>query len=159
MNQTTDNTSSRQRVEPDFFPPGSKVCFICLSNQVFANTLSAIFENNGYLTTGTRDVETAIQKVRLNQYQAVVIEAGADFKTIFHEINSWPGNVRRDINLIVVGKKAPSMHQQMAFVMGANYYLNYSDAADMDKLIKQALDGFHEYYQPWNQAREVMDAN
>lgn len=159
MNQVEEAGVSSQRVEPDFFPPGSKVCFVCLSSEDLSATIRTVFENNGYLTTGTNDVEIARQKLRLNQYQVVVVEADPDFRKIFQAISSWPGIQRRNVNLVVMGKKAPSLHQQMAFVMGANYYLNLNDSREMDKLIRQIIDGYEEYYQPWNKAREEIDAN
>ncbi len=162
MNQVGDSGAvSDQRVEPEFFPPGSKVCFVCLTDPEISRTIRTVFESHGYLTTGTHDVEIARQKLRLNQYQIVVVvlEANPEYKGIFHEINTWPGNLRRDINLIVMGKKAPSLHQQMAFIMGANYYLNLNDAPKMENLIKQVIDGHAEYYQSWNQVREEVDAN
>ncbi|MFP4084489.1 MAG: hypothetical protein ACLFP9_05900 [Desulfonatronovibrio sp.] len=159
MDQNNNSNAMKKRVEPDFFPPGSKVCFLCLSNQGLAQTMGAIFKDNGFLATETQDIEIAVQKLRLNQYQVIVIEAGSEFRKLFQEINSWPGHTRRETNLIVMGQKAPSLHQQMAFIMGANYYLNVNDTPEMKKLIKQVLDGYDEYYQPWNQAREVIDAN
>lgn len=159
MDQNNHSKNMAKRVEPDFFPPGSKVCFLCLSSQDLTQTMGTIFKDNGYLATGTDDIEIAVQKLRLNQYQVIVIEAGSEFRKLFHEINSWSGQTRRDVNLIVMGQKAPSLHQQMAFVMGANYYLNLNDAPEMKKLIKQALDGYSEYHQPWNQAREIIDAD
>jgi hypothetical protein len=158
MDQNDAGVSGR-RVEPDFFPPGSKVCFLCLAGEDLSASIRTIFESHGYLTTGTSDVEIARQKLRLNQYQVVVIEADPDFRTIFQEINSWPGIQRRNINLVVMGKKAPSLHQQMAFVMGANYYLNINDGPQMEKLIRQVIDGYDEYYLPWNKAREGLDAH
>ena len=158
MNQN-DAGDSGQRVEPDFFPPGSKVCFLCLASEDLTATIRTIFESHGYLTTGTSDVEIARQKLRLNQYQVVVVEADPGFRPVFQEISSWPGIQRRNINLVVMGKKAPSLHQQMAFVMGANYYLNINDSPQMDKLIRQIIDGYDEYYQPWNKAREGLDAH
>ena len=158
MNQVGEAAPSGARLEPDFFPPGSKICFVCLSSQDLSQTLRKVFENYGFVTTGTHNVETAREKLRLNQYQAVVVEAGPDFREIFAEINTWPGNVRRDTNVIVMGRKAPSLHQQMAFVMGANYYLNFNDAAKMEDLIKQVIEGYKDYYQIWNQAREEADA-
>ncbi|MCA1743620.1 MAG: hypothetical protein ABR542_02660 [Desulfonatronovibrio sp.] len=155
--QKHDNKSPR--VEPDFFPPGSKVCFLCLSNENTIKPLQSIFKNQGFLTSKTEDIPTAVQKLRLNQYQCIVTQDGAEFKDILTEISSWPGNVRRDVNLILMGDQKPSFHQQKAFTSGVNFYLNINDMNRMDELIRQVIGTYDEHYQPWNQAREVLDAD
>lgn len=153
----TDNKPPR--VEPDFFPPGSKVCFLCLSDENAVSSLQNIFKNQGYLTSKTADIPTAVQKLRLNQYQCIVTQAGPEFRDILSEISSWPGNVRRDVNLILMGEQEPSFHQQKAFTSGANFYLNINELERMDELIRQTIETYNEYYQPWNQAREALDAD
>ncbi|RQD64529.1 response regulator [Desulfonatronovibrio magnus] len=158
MSQTQENTDTK-RVEPDFFPPGSNVCFICLTEADTAKNLQTIFKEQGYLTTGAASVSTAVQKLRLNQYQCIVLEDRPDFKPIYDEIKTWPGNIRRDINLILIGSDAPSLHQQKAFIAGANFFINKGDLERMKELINQALKGYEDYYQPWNQAREVKNAH
>ena len=158
MNQVKDGQRPNSRIEPDFFPPGTRVCFICLSSSDLIQDLQTVFEDHGYLTTATCDVETARQKLRLNRYQAVAIEAGHDFRDLFLEISSWPGRIRRETNLMVLGRKAPSLHQQMPFIMGANFYLNINDMPRMKDLITQAVEGYQKYYQPWREAREAVDA-
>lgn len=157
MNQKAA-TPYTERIEPDFFPPGAKVCFVCVSSQQLHQKLKTIFQSHGFLTTGAENQETAAQKLRLNQYQAIVLEDGPDYERALNEINTWPGTVRRDVNLILMGNQAPSLHQQQSFAKGANFYLNTNDLDKMDTLINQVIEGHKEYYQPWNQAQEVLNA-
>lgn len=158
MNEQKADSKS-PRVEPDFFPPGSKVCFLCLSDENALTSLQQVFGNSGYITSKAEDMATAVQKLRLNQYQCIVTQDGPEFSEILSEISSWPGNVRREVNLILTGEQEPSFHQQKAFTAGANFYLNINDLERMDDLIRQAIETYNEHYQPWNQAREALDAD
>ncbi len=154
--QKADNKSPR--VEPDFFPPGSKVCFLCMPDENMVESLQDIFKNQGFLTSKTADIPTAVKKLRLNKYQCIVTQDGPEFQNVIAEISSWPGNIRRDVNLIIMGDQEPSFHQQKTFIYGANSYLNINDTDRMDELIRQVIEAYDEHYQPWNQAREALDA-
>ncbi|WP_028575243.1 hypothetical protein [Desulfonatronovibrio hydrogenovorans] len=146
-------------VEPDYYPPGSKVSFLCLEDQVLFQSFQDLFEQAGYLVTGSSNVQVAVQRLRLNRYQVVVIEDQARFRPVFQETGRWSGRDRRDVNLIALGDRSASLHQQMAFVLGVNYYLNKKDMPRMQDLIKQVIAGYDEYYQPWKLAREATNGN
>ncbi|MFW5730990.1 MAG: hypothetical protein ACOCV7_05015 [Desulfonatronovibrionaceae bacterium] len=151
------NNSEQKRppgTEPEFFPPGSRVCFLCIQTRELEQEFRKAFDNLGYHVSASSEPETALGRIRVNQYQCAVIEYLKDYGPIFDEIARWNGHTRRQLNLIVLGRKAPSLHQQAAFLLGANFYINTADAGLVQELVPQCLDGFEIYYQPWQKARE-----
>ena len=156
MNQDPEpkeNTS----VEPDLFPPGSRACFIFTKEKGLTEKLVSIFESQGYYTATADDPGQGVAKLRLNRYHAAVIQHDSGNSAMLEEINSWPGNTRRGMNLMVLGGEAPSMHQSQALVLGANFYLNLRDSDTLEELIMQCLRGYELYYHPWNKVLEEMN--
>ncbi len=150
--------SNTQTVQPDLFPPGAKVCFMLLRDKSLLEELDGIFRKQGYYTVEATDPEQGLAKLRLNQYQVVLIQDHSEHQELLEEIGSWPGQVRRSLNLILIGENAPSMHQEQALVKGANFYLNSGDRDNMEQLIRDCLKGYQLYYHPWNKVLEEMDA-
>lgn len=157
------NTTSQQKrppgTEPEFFPPGSKVCFLCIKTKEVEQEFRKVFDNLGWHVSVSSDPETALGKIRVNQYQCAVIEDDAVYRPLFDEIARWNGYTRRQVNLILLGRRAPSLHQQAAFLLGANFYINPEDTQLIQELVPQCLDGFDLYYQPWQKAREEQDVH
>ncbi|RQD75233.1 hypothetical protein [Desulfonatronospira sp. MSAO_Bac3] len=144
-------------VEPDLFPPGSRTCFIFTQEKGLTEKLVTIFESQGYYTATADDPGQGVAKLRLNRYDVAVVQHNSSNASMFEEINSWPGNTRRAMNLIVLGGEAPSMHQSQSLVLGANFYLNIDDSDNLEELIMQCLRGYQLYYHPWHKVLEEMN--
>lgn len=156
MNQDTV-PNEHASVEPDLFPPGSRVCFIFTQHRGLMEKLVATFESQGYYTATADDPGQGVAKLRLNKYDVAIVQHKSSNASLLEEIHSWPGTTRRTMNIIIMGDEAPSMHQSQALILGANFYLNLQDADNLEELIMQCLKGYQLYYHPWHKVLEEMD--
>ena len=146
-------------IEPEYFPPGVNVAFLFILNREIKLKLSEFLQEKGFYLSTAEDVQEGVFKLRLNDYQLILLEDREEFSPLLGEINSWPGKKRRNVNCLLIGDKAPSMHQQEAFYRGVNFYLIINDKDRIDDLLGQALNGFAIYNEPWNMALVAEEDN
>lgn len=154
--QTDKPRESLPSVEPDVVPPGAKVAFIYAKDQTWSGSAKRYAENSGYHVSSADDALTAVAKLRLNNYDLLVVEESGDSGRLIAEINSWPGLKRRAANFILVGEAAPSMQPNIAFEKGVNFYLNRADSGKAEQLFKEAAGGYDLYYRPLNEAEKKV---
>ncbi|NJB66901.1 putative Zn finger-like uncharacterized protein [Desulfobaculum xiamenense] len=139
-------------VEPDMFPPGSKVAFLYVADGAFHSAAEAWFGANGYHVSTSSDELEAIAKLRLNSYDIVLVEEGDAAKRLLSEISRWPGHKRRAINYVLLGTRAKSLDPNLAFQNGANFYMNTGDRDKAGDLLDGAIRGYELYYQFYKKA-------
>lgn len=143
-------------VEPEVFPPGSRVAFLLLMEKSWSNAAKAWLKaEKFYLSTATNPNE-AVLKLRLNEYHLVMIEDREEFQPVLNEISSWNGIRRRAINLVLLGNDAGSLDPQVSFRRGVNMYLNLADSVRCAELMDSVLKGYELYYQYFNLAQHEM---
>ena len=141
-------------VEPEAFPPGSKVVFLSLHDSAWKGAVESFFKEKGYHLSSSDDVLEAVAKLRLNHYDVLVTEDSEECASLMAEVNSWPGFRRRGLNCILVGENAASLQPQTAFEKGVNFYLNKSDAGKAGELFADVCRGFELYYRLFALAAE-----
>ena len=144
-------------IEPEVFPPGAKVAFIDLHNDAWRPKAEALFKQEGYEISVSEDPLEAVAKLRLNHYDVLVVEDCEDCKLILGEVASWSGHRRRTLNYIMVGPDGKSMHPDVAFERGVNFYLNSGEADKAEQLLKSALEGYELYYQLFTIAQKRIN--
>lgn len=145
------------QVEPEVFPPGSKVAFLFLADAAWDSAAREFFKGKGYYLSSAADELEAIAKLRLGDYHVLLAQDGEGSARLLDEVASWPGGKRRGVNFVIVGQEARSNDQQTAFLKGANAYLALSDGASAGDLLEGALTGYELYYQLLNTARKSME--
>ncbi|MBT8764009.1 hypothetical protein KFV02_08710 [Desulfohalobiaceae bacterium Ax17] len=144
-------------IEPDFFPPGANVAFLFTINEEIGLKVSEFFQEKEFYISTAEDVQEGVLKLRLNDYQLILLEDREEIAPLLTEIHSWPGKKRRNVNCLLIGDRAPSMHQQEAFYRGVNFYLHINDKDRIDDLLEQCLNGFVLYNEPWTMALMVEE--
>ncbi|MBU1001332.1 MAG: hypothetical protein KKE73_02295 [Proteobacteria bacterium] len=145
------------QVEPDVYPPGSKVAFLYLQDSTWATAAQTLFKGHDYYISNAADELEAIAKLRLNEYDVLVAEDGEAGVRLQEEVASWPGGKRRRTNVVLVGSGGTSNDPKAAFVKGANAYFALSDGAKASDLLDGALTGYGLYYQLLDMARKQME--
>ncbi len=143
-------------VEPEVFPPGSKVAFLFMTGKSWKNAASAWLKSEKFYQSSASSVNEAMLLLRLNEYHLVMVEDKPEYQVVLTEINSWPGLRRRSVNLVLLGHDAPSLDPQMSFRRGANMYLNLADASRCAELMDNVLKGYEMYYQYLQLAHEQV---
>jgi predicted Zn finger-like uncharacterized protein len=148
------SAEKRSSIEPDLFPPGSQVVFSFVQSGAWNNALETFFSSQGYYLSKARDVEEAILKLRLNDYQVVILDDRYSNRPVLKEVGVWAGKKRRWVNILLLGDAATSMHQHEAFKRGVNTYLNINDVGRAKELFEESLRGFQIHNEPWTLASD-----
>lgn len=143
-------------VEPDVFPPGSTVAFLELEDAAWRLAAEEVFAARGVHVSEAEETLAGVAKLRLNNYNIVVIQDNADCVSLLREINSWPGLRRRGVNVVMIGGAAPSMQPNFAFEKSVNFYLNLADSGRAKDLLQECLLGYDLYYRPFAMVEEKV---
>ncbi len=143
-------------IEPEVFPPGANVAFLLVGNKKWAEAAQAGLKQAEYYLSQARGPEEAVLKLRLNEFDFVLVEDTPANKVVLEEISTWTGLRRRGLNLVLLGDEASSLDPQIAFRRGVNSYLNINDAGRGESLIDSVLKSYKIYYRWFAQVQEVF---
>ncbi len=143
--------------EPEMFPPGAEVAFVRVHDQDWWERVEGYLLSTGFYLSTAENLNEAMHKLRLNSYQCVILEEGAEHEELLNEIACWPGQIRRDVNVILLGTQASSFDPGKAFVLGVNTYLSLSDLDSAEQYLDQARGEFDQVREPWSAVREEGD--
>ncbi len=146
-------------VEPDLFPPGAWSAFLFIQDKGWQEALQNELESQGFYLRISADAKEARQKLRLNAYDLVLIQESSQSASLLQEIGYWPGSVRREVNVILLGESGPSFDPALAFRSGVNTYIALQDREQALNLLQQSQDNFQHFLRPWELARERVGAN
>ncbi len=141
-------------MEPEVFPPGAKVVCLAMANKQWKENSEEFFKANGYYISRSSSADEAVLKLRLNEYDIVVVEETPENEVVLEEIATWTGLRRRRINLVLVGDQAASLDPQMAFRRSVNVYFNKNEALRAEDLFNNAIKGFEIYYRWFAQVQD-----
>jgi hypothetical protein len=140
--------------EPEMFPPGAEVAFVRVSDETWWERVENYLLSTGFYLSTAETRNEAVHKLRLNSYQWVILEEGEEHAALLKEIARWPGQVRREVNVILLGQKGPSFDPRQAFLQGVNAYLALSDTDNAEQYLDQARSEFEQLKEPWNMVRQ-----
>jgi predicted Zn finger-like uncharacterized protein len=144
---------SLTEMDPEIFPPGARIVFMLLHSTEWSEAASNFFQEMGYHESSAKDRSEALLKLRMNDYHVIMLEETGDTNALIEEIGRWPGQRRRNYNLILLGNAAQSLDPHFAFRKGVNCYLNVNDSDRGHDLLGFALRGFEEFYRFLSQAQ------
>ncbi len=142
--------------EPDYFPPGSSTALVCTLDKELEQKVQAYMESKGCYVTTAPSRDLAVSKARLNRYNLVFVQENEIFAPLLEEINTWPGSIRAETNVILMGEKAPSFHQHQAFLQAVNFYLNSEDREKLEDFLHLCLREYEMGKELWNKAKEDL---
>ncbi len=140
--------------EPEMFPPGSEVAFVFVQDQSWWERIESYLLNTGFHVSSAESQSEAVQKLRLNSYQWVILQEGPGQKALLEEMARWPGQQRREVNVVLLGSEAPSFDPRQAFLLGVNAYIALSDEDSAEQVLDQAKGEFEQVLEPWKAVRE-----
>jgi hypothetical protein len=142
-----------RKVEPDLFPPGAWTAFCFVQDEAWQQALQELLQQWEYYQSSAQDTEEAVQKLRLNSYDLIAIQEEVQTELMLQEIGTWPGSVRREINVLLLGSSGPSFDPGLAFSRGVNVYLSLQDKDRAGALLQQAREHFRNFILPWEMAK------
>ncbi|QJT08589.1 zinc-ribbon domain-containing protein [Oceanidesulfovibrio marinus] len=143
-------------IEPEVFPPGASVAFLLISDKRWSEAAQNGLKQAEYYISQARGPEEAVLKLRLNEYDLVMVEDTPANQVVIEEIGTWTGLRRRSLNFILIGDEAASLDPQIAFRKAINSYLNINDAGRAETLMDNVIKGYGVYYRWFAQVQEVF---
>jgi hypothetical protein len=141
---------------PETFPHDATVAFLFLSNELLSQRIKNTLKKSGIYISEASGLAEAVEKVRINYYNMIIIEESSEFTALSEVFKKWNGQRRRDVNIIVVGANCQSMHSHEAFMRGVNSVIGKCDNDEIDKFIELALGEYRKYIEPWDLAAQKL---
>lgn len=144
------------QIEPDLFPPGSSSAFLFVQDQTWLEAIQDRLNDWGFYQSASQQLEEARQKLRLNPYHMVFIQQGEQSGLLLQEVAAWPGIVRREVNVLLIGEAGSSFDPALAFYHGVNACIALQDRDQAQELLEQARENFSHFLLPWQLARDQV---
>lgn len=143
-------------LEPDFFPPGVKIALLVLRDKAWTDSLQGLFKDQSFFVTATDDPTQALSKLKVNEYDVVILEDSDRDQPLLLLIHAWPGTRRRKTNVVLIGEETKSLHPGVSFRKGVDFYFHSQDHAQARGLLQAALEGFDTTCQAWRTAAKNL---
>ena len=129
---------------------------LCTSDQ-YREAVAKSLSENSYQVFVAEDTRQAVETMRANQMDLVVLEPqfdaaeqGAAF--VVREINVLRPAQRRRLFFVLVSPSLRTMDAHAAFLNNVNAVVNLNDLGELPKILEVALREFNELYRELNQA-------
>jgi predicted Zn finger-like uncharacterized protein len=143
-------------VRPSWNPRKALVCAIEENRESVARALT----ENGYKVFVAHDTRQAIERMRENQLDVVVLDARFDAVeqgTVFvtREISILRPAQRRRIFFVLLSPSLRTMDPHAAFLNNVNLIINVNEAAELPRLIEHRLREYNDLYKDFNHVNGV----
>ena len=143
-------------VAPEHFPHDATVALLFVKNRDLAARISVFLKSRGIFVSETALVHEALDKVRINYYNIVILEDSEHAKSILAVVKKWNGLRRRDVNIILVETDCKSLHSNEAFLRGVNAVIGAKDSERIENILDLAMGEFKSYSEPWAVAAQRL---
>ncbi|MEK6280006.1 MAG: hypothetical protein AABN95_06595 [Acidobacteriota bacterium] len=141
---------------PSWNPRRALVCIQEDKREGVARSLA----ENGYQVFVAEDTRQAVERMRENQLDVVIIdprfdavEQGAVFVT--REVNILRPTQRRRLFLVLLSPSLRTMDAHTAFLNNVNAVVNASDVDELPALIEHRIRDFNELYKDFNHVTKM----
>lgn len=141
---------------PEHFPHDATVAFLFVRDKTLAARISLFMKSRGIFVSEARQVHEAIDKVRINYYNILVLEDTEPSRSILDVIKKWNGLRRREVNIILVESASQSLRADEAFYRGVNAVIGQSDTERIEHVLELAMDEFKSYLELWAAASQKL---
>lgn len=146
-------------VAPEHFPHDAVVAFVFVKNGDLARRIEGYLKGRGIYFSEARFIHEAVDKVRINYYNILVLEDCEESRSILGIVRKWNGLRRREVNIVLVEAKCQSMHPNEAFMRGVNSVVSAADNERIEHFLGLALGEYENYIEPWTEAGRKIRQN
>lgn len=145
-------------VQPEHFPHDAVVAFVFVRNRELAERIGLFLKGRGIFVSEARYGHEALEKVRINYYNILILEESEESKSILAIVRKWNGLRRREVNIVLVEAACRSLHPNEAFMRGVNAVIGAEDGERIENILALALGEFSKYVEPWAEAVKKIRA-
>lgn len=143
-------------VAPEHFPHDATVAFLYVKNKNLAERITLFLKSRGIFVSATTLIHEALDKVRINYYNIIILEESEQTKSILGLVRKWNGLRRRDVNIVLVETACKSLHSNEAFFRGVNSVISAADNERIENILDLAMGEFKSYSEPWAVAAQKL---
>lgn len=143
-------------VPPEHFPHDATVALLFVRNRALADRIGLFLKSRGIFVSEAGQVHEAVDKVRINYYNIIILEESEHSRAILGVVRKWNGLRRRDVNVILVETDCKSLHSNEAFYRGVNAVIGVKDSERIENILDLALGEFKSYAEPWAVAAQRL---
>lgn len=140
---------SERIVPPEHFPHDATVAFLFVRDKKLAERISLFLKSRGIFVSEARQIHEALDRVRINYYNILILEDSNLSRAILDVIKKWNGLRRREVNILLVGSESQSLRSDEAFYRGVNAVVGGTDNERIEHILELALDEFGSYSELW----------
>ena len=140
---------------------GIKLALIMGDNAQGIEKLRQAVEGLEYRCVSAEDTETAIGKMRLHNFDLMILIDQFDNiellkSPVLHYLNQLSMHVRRRVLLCLVGDEFETMDNMMAFSISANLVVNWKDIDKLTAILKHAISEKEKFYQVFMNTQQTL---
>jgi predicted Zn finger-like uncharacterized protein len=143
-------------VAPEHFPHDATVALLFVKNRALADRIGVFLKSRGIFISEAGLIHEALDKVRINYYNIIILEESEHSKSILSVVKKWNGLRRRDVNIILVEADCKSLHSNEAFFRGVNSVISAKDSERIENILDLAMGEFKSYSEPWAVAAQRL---
>ncbi len=143
-------------VAPEHFPHDATVAFLFVKNKDLSERITRFLKSRGIFVSATTVIHEALDKVRINYYNMIILEESDHGKAILGIVKKWNGLRRRDVDIVLVEAACKSLHSNEAFFRGVNSVISATDNERIENLLDLAMGEFKNYSEPWAVAAQKL---
>jgi hypothetical protein len=95
-----------------------------------------------------------VAKLNLNRYDLIIFLDNGEGDKIRKEIGLWPGILRREVNVIVVGDRTKTFDPNIEFILGVNSFISKEDINKIEDVLEEAINRHTEFLTPWQYVKK-----
>jgi hypothetical protein len=138
----------------DYIPPGQASALLCMNGDESRRELKVMLEASGYMVDIPGTADQALQRLRFNQYRIVLLDDDFEGKSpnpVAQYLASLNMNIRRDMFMVLIGKRFKTADHLQAFRESMNLILHPDDLPHFATFLTRGLDEHERFYMVFTQ--------
>lgn len=140
----------------DDFVEDQKLALICFDQPKIQAAVKTAFEGLGYTVHVPAKAEDAIQRLRQNKYEVVLLHeaygGSVENNLVLQTIQPMAMPLRRHMCVGLVGKSFRTLDNMMAFVKSVSFVVAERELAKIKAITRQAVSGNDQFYRVFREA-------
>lgn len=136
----------------EYLDEGIQTALLCEHNLAVRQKMRSLLEKMDYHVVEAASARNALKYMRFHLYDLVIVNEAfeatdADSNQVLQYLSSLPMSIRRNMFVVLLGKRFRTMDNMLAFNKSVNLAVNLKDVDDMEKILKGALKEHALFYE------------
>jgi CheY-like chemotaxis protein len=150
----SNNPSDALSEVMDYIPPGQASALLCVNRDESRRELKVMLEASGYVVDIPAAADQALQRLRFNQYHVILLDDDFEGKSpnpVAQYLASLNMNIRRDMFVVLIGKRFKTADHLQAFMESMNLILHPDDLPHLGTFLSRGLSEHERFYKVYTQ--------